>query len=53
MNSQQKIIVFATKGENTNDELRILSLLDGFKVDIFAFDYRKKILSFWLLIKTP
>ena len=51
MNSQQKIIVFATKGENTNEELRILSLLDGFEVDIFAFDYHEKILNFWLLIK--
>jgi Glycosyl transferases group 1 len=52
MNSQHKVIVFATKGKNTNDESRILSLLDGFEVDIFSFDYHKKLLSFWLLIKS-
>jgi glycosyltransferase involved in cell wall biosynthesis len=51
MNSNPKILVFATKGTNTNDESRILSLLDGFEIDRFPFDAQRKLSSFWLLIK--
>ena len=52
MNSLHKILVFATKGENTNDESRILTLLDNFKITRFAFDARRKIHSCWQLIKS-
>ncbi len=52
MNSLHKILVFATKGENTNDESRILALLDNFKITRFAFDARLKIRSCWQLIKS-
>jgi glycosyltransferase involved in cell wall biosynthesis len=51
MNSSSKILVFATKGTNTNDESRILTLLDGFEIDRFGFDAHHKLGSFWVLIK--
>jgi Glycosyl transferases group 1 len=50
MNSSPKILVFATKGANTNDESRILSLLDSFEIDRFGFDTQRKLSSFWSLI---
>jgi hypothetical protein len=52
MNSPHQILVFATKGENTNDESRILALLDNFKFTRFAFDARHKIRSCWQLIRS-
>ncbi len=51
MNSSSKILVFATKGTNTNDESRILTLLDGFEIDRFGFNAQNKLGSFWSLIK--
>jgi glycosyltransferase involved in cell wall biosynthesis len=51
MNSNSKILVFATKGTNTNDESRILTLLDGFEIDRFGFNAQHKLVSFWSLIK--
>lgn len=51
MNSSSRILVFATKGTNTNDESRILSLLDGFEIDRFGFNAHDKLRSFWSLIR--
>jgi glycosyltransferase involved in cell wall biosynthesis len=51
MNISSKILVFATKGTNTNDESRILTLLDSFEIDRFGFDAQHKLGSFWALIK--
>jgi glycosyltransferase involved in cell wall biosynthesis len=51
MNNSKKILVFATKGKNTNDESRILSLLDSLEIDRFGFDAHNKLLGFWQLIK--
>ena len=52
MNSPDKIVVFATKGADTNDESRILTLLADFKIDRFKFDSRHKLSSCWQLIRS-
>jgi glycosyltransferase involved in cell wall biosynthesis len=51
MNNSKKILVFATKGKNTNEESRILALFDNFEIDRFEFDPNQKLLSFWRLIE--
>jgi hypothetical protein len=51
MNTSKKILVFATKGKNTNEESRILALFDSFEIDRFGFDPAHKLSSFWQLIR--
>jgi hypothetical protein len=52
MNSLHHIVVFATKGKGTNDESRILTLLDKCEFSTFAFDATDKLRSCWNLIKS-
>jgi hypothetical protein len=43
--SPLKVFAFATKGSDTNDELRLLTLLKPFKPEAIKFDYQSKIKS--------
>ncbi len=49
--NQAKILAFSTKGENSNEELRILTLLQAFDVVTFPFDYQAKLQSGWGIIR--
>lgn len=46
-----KILVFATKGTGTNDEARILSLLQNFDFQVVPFAYSEKLKSFLKIIQ--
>ncbi|MBW4553901.1 MAG: glycosyltransferase [Aphanocapsa sp. GSE-SYN-MK-11-07L] len=43
--NQEKILAFATKGASSNEELRILTLLQAFDVVTFPFNYHAKLQS--------
>ncbi len=49
--NQAKILAFATKGASSNEELRILTLLQAFDVVTFPFDYQAKRQSCWGIIQ--
>lgn len=43
MTKRKEILVFATKGEGSNEEARILGLLEGLPYARFAFDRKRKL----------
>jgi hypothetical protein len=49
--SKTKIFVFATKGHGTNEEKRILKLLENFELVNFEFDRSQKLKSFFKLMQ--
>jgi glycosyltransferase involved in cell wall biosynthesis len=49
---EKKIVVFATKGTGTNEELRIVELASQLNIIRLDFDKKKKLNSFFFLSKT-
>jgi hypothetical protein len=46
-----RILAFATKGDGSNEEERLRTLLSGHAVDFYAFDRRRKVRAFFELAR--